>query len=437
MHEVSDVTVTTANTSSEEDHIPFVVQLEFVITLGLLRFSFRFHRTQCQILRSTNQLTAAVEVGEGDVMLEIRLPIGSLTNVLINAGAFVLAIKNVDPHMATHVSERFAETDRFKNMNCQGSTLEKVIWVKIVKMTFAKTKNPFEVSEYSDAELILSFISDPFGFAFKRKSDGQVLLIRAPNPKTHMANWCLRTSTSRYPPDRRKRPPCTASERTLSRRGSSSTRTIHTPSSPLKSRRSILTLICTGPTRVYMDLRNVGNEAYAHSVLLLNSDGMDVFYRGTSLTYKVIGGVFNFYFFAGPTPLGVVDQYTAFIGRPAGMPYWSLGAKRGGNHHRALHPGKMEEVIKLNEQFSHLKSLWSFLYVYIRNTSSRTIIDPSSLQLDLVLIEKAPPGINFLPLFLAARQRKDIVFGAKKCGLQSYNEGDGHGLAGRGREREK
>ncbi|RXH96164.1 hypothetical protein DVH24_008664 [Malus domestica] len=133
MSEVCDVTVTTANTSSEEDHIPFVVQLEFVITLGLLRFSFRFHSTQCQILRSTNQLTAAVEVGEGDVMLEIRLRTGSLTNVLINAGAFVLAIKK-DPHMATHVSERFAETDRFKNMNCQGSTLEKVIWVEIVKM---------------------------------------------------------------------------------------------------------------------------------------------------------------------------------------------------------------------------------------------------------------------------------------------------------------
>ncbi|KAM1266196.1 hypothetical protein ACFX2J_035794 [Malus domestica] len=79
-----------------------------------------------------------------------------------------------------------------------------------------------------------------------------------------------------------------------------------------------------GSHPVYMDLRNVGNEAYAHCVLLLHSNGMDVFYRGTSLTYKVIGGGFDFYFFSAPTPLGVVDQYTAFIGRPAPMAYWSL-----------------------------------------------------------------------------------------------------------------
>ncbi|KAM1413472.1 hypothetical protein ACFXTO_026064 [Malus domestica] len=77
---------------------------------------------------------------------------------------------------------------------------------------------------------------------------------------------------------------------------------------------------------------------------------------------------------------------------------------------------------------------WSFLYVYIRNTSSRTIIDPSSLQLNLVLNEKAPPGINFLPLFLAARQRKCLVPKNVGCRATTREMGmDWQGGEGRGR----
>ncbi|XP_062090223.1 ribosomal RNA small subunit methyltransferase, chloroplastic [Humulus lupulus] len=58
------------------------------------------------------QLSIAAEVKEGDLVLEIGPGTGSLTNVLINAGAYVLAIEK-DPHMAALVSERFAG-NRFK-----------------------------------------------------------------------------------------------------------------------------------------------------------------------------------------------------------------------------------------------------------------------------------------------------------------------------------
>ncbi|XP_010255542.1 PREDICTED: ribosomal RNA small subunit methyltransferase, chloroplastic isoform X2 [Nelumbo nucifera] len=57
------------------------------------------------------QLASAADVKEGDVVLEIGPGTGSLTNILINAGATVLAIEK-DPHMALHVRERFSSIDQ-------------------------------------------------------------------------------------------------------------------------------------------------------------------------------------------------------------------------------------------------------------------------------------------------------------------------------------
>ncbi|KAF5004771.1 hypothetical protein FDECE_8761 [Fusarium decemcellulare] len=81
-----------------------------------------------------------------------------------------------------------------------------------------------------------------------------------------------------------------------------------------------------GSHPTYLDHRESGS----HGVLLLNSNGMDINFNTTSdnkryLEYNTIGGVLDFYFFAGPSPTDVSKQQAEAFGLAAMMPYWSLG----------------------------------------------------------------------------------------------------------------
>ncbi|RMJ13951.1 hypothetical protein CDV36_006377 [Fusarium kuroshium] len=71
-------------------------------------------------------------------------------------------------------------------------------------------------------------------------------------------------------------------------------------------------------------------ESGTHGVLFMNSNGMDIDLNVTAegdhfLEYNTIGGILDFYFFAGPTPTEVSKQHAEAIGLAAMMPYWSLG----------------------------------------------------------------------------------------------------------------
>ncbi|KAL9666180.1 hypothetical protein QQ045_000504 [Rhodiola kirilowii] len=174
-------------------------------------------------------------------------------------------------------------------------------------------------------ELILTYTSNPFGFAVRRKSNNDVVFNTTFDSSDSFNNLVFKDQyleiTTKLP-------------KSASLYGLGENTQPHgikiRPNEPYTLYTTDVSAITLntdlyGSHPVYMDLRNLNGEAYAHGVLLLNSNGTDVFYRGDSLTYKVIGGVFHFYFFAGELPLAVVDQYTQLIGQPAPMPYWAFG----------------------------------------------------------------------------------------------------------------
>ena len=74
----------------------------------------------------------------------------------------------------------------------------------------------------------------------------------------------------------------------------------------------------------------VSKTGKAHGVLFLNSNAMDVTLtesadQGNTIGIQSTGGLVDLYIFAGPTPSDVVRQYLEVVGRPALVPYWSLG----------------------------------------------------------------------------------------------------------------
>ncbi|XAR72358.1 Alpha-D-xyloside xylohydrolase [Bertholletia excelsa] len=183
-----------------------------------------------------------------------------------------------------------------------------------------KTINPtIEVSELAGSELIFSYTTDPFAFAVRRKSNGQTIFNSSSGSSDTYNSLVFKDQyleiSTNLPKD--------ASLYGLGENTQPHGIKLH-PNDPYTLYTTDVSAInlntdLYGSHPVYMDLRKVGGEAYAHAVLLLNSNGMDVFYRGDSLTYKVIGGVFDFYFFSGPSPLAVVDQIP-----PMSMGYHNL-----------------------------------------------------------------------------------------------------------------
>lgn len=104
----------------------------------------------------------------------------------------------------------------------------------------------------------------------------------------------------------------------------------------------------------YLEMRPDGR---AHGVLVLTANPMEVDLGEDYLVYRLIGGQVDLYFFAGPTPDDVIEQYTRVVGRPPLYNPRFLGLHQCRFGYRTL--GAWAEVVRgFEEAQLPLEGIW-------------------------------------------------------------------------------
>ncbi|KAK2592104.1 hypothetical protein QQS21_010210 [Conoideocrella luteorostrata] len=132
----------------------------------------------------------------------------------------------------------------------------------------------------------------------------------------------------------------------------------------------------------YMEQRTSG----AHGVFLRNSNGMDISVNKTSaaaqyLEYRVIGGIVDLYFLAGPTPVEVARQYAGVVGKPAMHGYWTFGFHQCRYGYRDAF-----EVAEVVQNYSNAKIPLETMWTDIDYMDHRKVftLDPNNYPIEKV-----------------------------------------------------
>lgn len=102
-----------------------------------------------------------------------------------------------------------------------------------------------------------------------------------------------------------------------------------------------------GHQTFFMCIEDTSGKSFG--VFLMNSNAMEVFIQPAPMvTYRVTGGILDFYIFLGDTPEQVVQQYQQLTGLPAMPSYWSLGFQLSRWNYGTL--DVVKEVVRRNRE---------------------------------------------------------------------------------------
>ncbi|KTF87957.1 hypothetical protein cypCar_00004588, partial [Cyprinus carpio] len=191
--------------------------------------------------------------------------------------------------------------------------------VKITDPTEKRYEVPIDVPVIqkrasSNPSYTVDFIKEPFGLIVKRTQTGTVLLNTSIAPLFY-ADQFLQMSTS-------------LPSRFIYGLGEHRSNFLHDVqwNTLTMWARDVPPMELTNLYGVHPFYLSMESDGMAHGFFMLNSNAMDVALQpAPALTWRMIGGILDFYIFLGPDPSSVIAQYLDVVGRPAMPIYWALG----------------------------------------------------------------------------------------------------------------
>ena len=81
------------------------------------------------------------------------------------------------------------------------------------------------------------------------------------------------------------------------------------------------------------------------------------------IEYRLLGGTLDFYFFSGPSPQKVVEQYGDLIGHPTWQPAWGFGFQLSRWGYSDVNDTR-DQVVQMREANIPLEVMWNDIDLY-------------------------------------------------------------------------
>ncbi|KAI0756205.1 glycosyl hydrolases family 31-domain-containing protein [Daedaleopsis nitida] len=160
----------------------------------------------------------------------------------------------------------------------------------------------------------------------------------------------------------------------------------------------------------YMEHRydTTTNKSQSHGVFLFSAAGSDILLLTPSssnvslIEYRLLGGTLDFYFFSGPTPQSVVEQYGALVGLPTWQPYWGFGFHLCRWGYTSVNDTR-EQVQRMREANIPLETMWNDIDLYhaYRDFTSDPVSFPGE-DMRAFIRELAKNHQHYIPIVDAA-----------------------------------